>query len=54
MVSVKTDNQGMIKFARNPEFYKRTKHIEVRFEYIRYCYLDVIIDIDIVYVSTDE
>jgi len=29
------DNQSAIKLAKNPEFHKRTKHIEVKFHYTR-------------------
>ena len=29
------DNQSAIKLTRNPEFYQRTKHIDVRYHHIR-------------------
>lgn len=29
------DNQSTIKLAKNPEFHKRTKHIDIRYHYIR-------------------
>ena len=29
------DNQSAIKLAKNPEFHKRTRHIDVRFHFIR-------------------
>ena len=29
------DNQSAIKLVRNPEFHQRTKHIDVRYHYIR-------------------
>ena len=29
------DNQSAIRLAKNPEFHKRTKHIDVRYHYIR-------------------
>lgn len=29
------DNQGAMKLTKNPEFHKRTKHIEVRYHFIR-------------------
>jgi len=29
------DNQSSIKLVRNPEFHQRTKHIDVRFHYVR-------------------
>lgn len=32
---MKVDNQGAIKLIKNPEFHKRTKHIDIRFHFIR-------------------
>lgn len=29
------DNQSAIRLVRNPEFHKRTKHIDIRYHYIR-------------------
>lgn len=29
------DNEGAIRLVRNPEFHKRTKHIDVRYHFIR-------------------
>ncbi len=29
------DNQGSIALSNNPEFHRRTKHIDVRFHWIR-------------------
>ncbi|KRZ24440.1 Retrovirus-related Pol polyprotein from transposon TNT 1-94 [Trichinella pseudospiralis] len=29
------DNTGAVKFSNNPEFYKRSKHIDVRFHFVR-------------------
>ena len=29
------DNQNAIKLAKNPEYHKRTKHIDIRYHYIR-------------------
>lgn len=34
-VELKIDNQGAIKLVQNPEYHKRTKHIDVRFHFIR-------------------
>ena len=33
--TIKGDNDGSIALARNPQFHKRTKHIEVRWHWIR-------------------
>ncbi|CAH0520377.1 unnamed protein product [Peronospora belbahrii] len=29
------DNQGSIALAKNPELHKRTKHIDIRFHFVR-------------------
>jgi len=42
---MRPDNQGSIKLIKNPEFHKRTKHIDVRFHYIREIYENGQIDI---------
>lgn len=34
-VELKMDNQSAIKLVQNPEYHKRTKHIDVRFHFIR-------------------
>ena len=34
-VKIHADNQGAIKLASNPVFHKRTKHIDVRYHFIR-------------------
>jgi transposase InsO family protein len=34
------DNQSAIRLVKNPEFHKRTKHIDVRYHYIREKYAD--------------
>ena len=31
------DNQGSLKLAENPEFHKRTKHIDIIYHFIREC-----------------
>lgn len=33
--TVFVDNQSAIKLVKNPEFHKRTKHIDIRYHYIR-------------------
>ena len=32
---INADNQGAIKLACNPEYHKRTKHIDIRYHWIR-------------------
>lgn len=46
------DNQSAIKLIRNPEFHKRTKHIDVKFHFIREKYEDKIFEP--CYVGTDD
>lgn len=51
-VKIFVDNQSAIKLASNPEFHKRSKHIDVRYHYIR----DVVSRkvVAIMYVSTKD
>lgn len=44
------DNQSAISLVQNPRFYRRTKHIELKYHYVREIYQSHLIDID--YVST--
>lgn len=46
------DNQSAIRLVENPEFHKRTKHIDVRYRFIREKYEDGIFDLQ--FVATDE
>lgn len=34
-IKIMSDNQGAIKLTKNSTFHKRTKHIDVRFHFIR-------------------
>ena len=34
-VKIYEDNQGLIALAKNPEFHKRTKHIDIRYNFVR-------------------
>ncbi|CAK9829675.1 Retrovirus-related Pol polyprotein from transposon TNT 1-94 [Anthophora retusa] len=51
-VAMYVDNQSAIKLTGNPEYHKRTKHIDVRFHFVR----DVVEsgEIDVAYVKTNE
>lgn len=51
-ITVFCDNSSSIKLSRNPVFHGRTKHINVRFHFIR----DLIKDgvIELVYCGTKE
>jgi hypothetical protein len=41
-----TDNASVIKLTKNPEYHKRSKHIDVRHFYVRERYVDDDIDIE--------
>lgn len=45
------DNQSAIKLVKNPEFHKRTKHIDIRHHFIRERVTDG--DIEVIYVPTE-
>ena len=47
-----SDNQGSIKLSKNPESHRRTKHIDVRYHYIRERVNEGTLLLD--YVSTKE
>ena len=32
---INADNQGAIKLAKNPAFHKRSKHIDIKYHFIR-------------------
>lgn len=49
-VPIYMDNQSAIKLVRNPEFHCRTKHIDVKFHFIREKYDNH--EIDVMYVCT--
>jgi hypothetical protein len=34
-ITLKKDNNAVLKPSRNPELHKRTKHIDVRFHFLR-------------------
>ena len=46
------DNQSAIKLIKNPEFHQRSKHIDIRFHFIRDSYESNVFEPE--YVSTDE
>lgn len=45
------DNQSAIRLIRNPEYHKRSKHIEIRYHFIREKYEEGIFALK--YISTD-
>jgi transposase InsO family protein len=50
--TILSDNQGSIKLSKNPENHRRTKHIDVRYHYIRECVSEGTVLLD--YISTKE
>jgi hypothetical protein len=46
------DNQGAIKLSKNPQHHNRTKHIDVRYHFIRKCSQDGLIEL--AYIPTTE
>lgn len=46
------DNQSAIRLIKNPEFHKRSKHIDVRYHFICEKYEEQLFDLK--YVSTNE
>lgn len=45
------DSQSEIRLIKNPEFHKRTKHIDIRYHFIREKYNNK--EIDVKYISID-
>jgi hypothetical protein len=37
IATILVDNKGSLKLAENPEFHKRTKHIDIQYHFIREC-----------------
>lgn len=52
MASFNMDNQSAIRLIKNPEFHKRTKHIDVRFHFIREKFEEGLFDLQ--YISTHD
>ncbi len=46
------DNQSAIKLIKNPVYHKRTKHIDVKYHFIREKYQDKTVNIE--YVNSNE
>jgi len=46
------DNQSAIKLVKNPEFHRRTKHIDVRYHYIREKFNEGLFSLE--YISSKE
>jgi len=46
------DNQNAIKLVRNPEFHKRTKHIDIQYHFIRERFVRG--ELTVKYINTSE
>jgi hypothetical protein len=46
------DNQSAIRLAKNPEFHQRTKHVDIKYHFIREQLKNGVIDMQ--YVGTDD
>ncbi|KAG5873098.1 hypothetical protein JTB14_035250 [Gonioctena quinquepunctata] len=44
--TLRVDNSSAIKLAKNPEFHKRSKHIEMRYHFVREKYQEGVIKIE--------
>jgi len=51
-ITVNVDNQSTIKLIRNPEYHKRSKHIDIRYHFVREKYASG--DIDVQYVCSQD
>ena len=51
-IKLKCDNQGAQKLARNPTYHNRTKHIDIRFHFIREAIEKK--EVDLEYIFTEE
>ena len=44
-INLYTDNQSALRLVKNPEFHKRTKHIDIHYHFIREKYEENVIDV---------
>lgn len=51
-ISLLCDNQSAIRLAKNPEFHQRTKHVDIKYHFIREQLKNGVIDMQ--YVGTDD
>jgi len=49
-IVIKVDNQSAIKLIRNPEFHKRSKYIDIRYNFVREKYFSR--DVEIEYIRS--
>lgn len=51
-VKLYEDNQSAIRVSKNPEFYKRLKHVKIRYYFIREKIKEKVINV--IYINTNE
>jgi hypothetical protein len=51
-VPIRCDNQGAIRLMQNQEFHQRTKHIVIKYHFVRHQQLNE--NIEVSYVSTEK
>jgi len=51
-ILINVDNQSTLKLIRNPEFYKKCKHIDICYHFVREKYVSG--DIDVQYVNSRD
>lgn len=51
-VKLFVDNQSAITLANNPVAHRRTKHIDIRYNFVRHCITEKLIQLE--YISTEE
>ena len=51
-INIYGDNQGAIALVKNPIIHNRSKHIDVRFHFIREKYITKLVDV--IYVPTNQ
>jgi hypothetical protein len=52
VVELKVDSKSALALARNPVFYERSKHIDLRFHFIRNCLVDR--TVSVTYINTAD
>ena len=45
------DNQGAVKLAQNPRFHERTKHIDIKYHFVRQAYKNGLITVPYIFTS---
>jgi len=49
---IQCDNQGAIALCQNPKFHERTKHIDIKYHFIRDCFNQGLIELTYIPTTT--